>query len=291
MGRRFCLVLLLLAGCTNALAAANAVVEALQAPAWVEREGKREREPLVPGAQLRAGDQILTGVESRALLRLPDGSRIKLGENGALKVQDLALRQQGGRLLRATLQVLQGAFRFTTDVASRAAYRREVDVQFNTITAGIRGTDLWGRNFGDREVVVLLEGEIEVKRAGNPAVKMTQPLHYYQAPASGAARVEPIAPELLREWAQQTELGQGGAQSVSGKWKLELARFPDQDAAVALYDSLRRDGYPARIHPYRVEGAPRYTLRLSGFASREEALALGTRLKEGYPVIEPRALR
>jgi hypothetical protein len=289
MRRRF-LVLLLVACWANALAETNAVVEALQAPAWVEREGKRE--PLVPGAPLRAGDQISTGVESRALLRLSDGSQVKLGENGTLRVQDLASRQQGGRLLRATLKVLEGAFRFTTDVARRTAYRREIDVQFNTITAGIRGTDLWGRNFGDREVVVLLEGEIEVTRAGDPAVKMTQPLHYYQAPASGAARVQPIVPELLREWAQQTEIAQGrGAQSVSGKWKLELARLPDQNAALALYDSLRRDGYPARIHPYRSEASQRYALRLSGFASREEALALGARLRQAYPAIEPRALR
>jgi len=96
------------------------------------------------------------------------------------------VRREGGRLLRATLRVLEGAFRFTTDVATRARY---------------------------------------------------------------------------------------------------------QEAALALYDGLRRDGYPARIRPVSVDKRNVYFVRLEGFASRAEAQVLGERLREAYPGVLPDASR
>ncbi|MGH8631798.1 MAG: FecR domain-containing protein [Burkholderiales bacterium] len=190
---------------SGALAAPGAVVEALQAPAWLTRDGKR----------------LPLGVGSELLLRFADGSRVKLGETASLKLEELAVRREAGRLLRATLKVLEGAFRFTTDVASRGRYRHEVDVQFTTLTAGIRGTDIWGRNFGDREIVVLIEGKITVSRGVGEAVEMKDAGTYYQAPVSGEPRVQTISAEQLNEWAQQTEVQKGrGAQSQSGRWKL-----------------------------------------------------------------------
>jgi hypothetical protein len=271
---------------SGALAAPDAVVEALQAPAWLTRDGQRV--PLAPGTELRNGDEVSTGVESRALLRLADGSRVKLGETGSLKVEDLAIRREGGRLLRATLKVLEGAFRFTTDVAIRGRFRREIDVQFTTLTAGIRGTDIWGRNFGDREVVVLIEGSISVSRGADKPVEMKDTGTYYQAPVGGSPSVERVPAELLGEWAQQTEIQKGrGAQSQNGRWKLDIAGFDNQDAALALYDSLRRDGYPARILPRPVASGQTYLVRLSGFATQAEAKALGERLKEAYPATSP----
>lgn len=279
-----------LAWATQCLAAAPAVVEALQAPAWLARAGQRV--PLATGTQLRGGDQIQTGVNSRALLRLADGSRIKLGENASFGVERLGEDRTGGRLLRASLRILEGAFRFTTDVASRGRYRREIDVNFGTVTAGIRGTDIWGRNFGDREVVVLLEGGIRISRGADQPIEMKEPGSFYQAPAAGPPSVGAVPGELLGEWAQQTEMQPGGGmQSVAGKWKLELARFDSQDNALTLYDSLRRDGYPARILPLPTEGGQRYSVRLTGFAGEREAAALGARLREAYPSLSPVATR
>jgi FecR protein/SPOR domain len=267
-------------------AAAPAVVEALQAPAWLARAGQRL--PLTPGAELRSGDQVRTGVNSRALLRLPDGSRIKLGENATFGLDRIAEETAGVRLLRASLKVFEGAFRFTTDVAARGRYRRDIQVQFGTVTAGIRGTDIWGRNFGDREVVVLLEGRMEISRGAEPPIELRESGTFYQAPASGAAGISPVPADLLNEWAQQTEMQPGrGMQSLAGRWKLELARFDSQGEALALYDSLRSDGYPARILPVTTEGLHHYSVRLTGFAAQREAAALGARLQEAYPSLAP----
>jgi hypothetical protein len=64
----------------------------------------------------------------------------------------------GRELFRAALNVLEGAFRFTTDVAAKTR-KREVSIRAAQVTAGIRGTDLWGRSRPGNEIVCLIEGE------------------------------------------------------------------------------------------------------------------------------------
>jgi cell division septation protein DedD len=276
---------LLFSAATLLQAAPDAVVEGIQLPAWVSRDGKRQ--PLVIGSELRSNDEVATGGNSRLLLRLADGSAVKLGENGRLQLSDVVQRRKEN-FLGATLRVLEGAFRFTTDAALKSRTSRDIVVQFPTITAGIRGTDIWGKNLGDKEVVVLIEGKISVTRSGDQPVEMKDPLTYLQAPKEGAATVEPVPMEQLKLWAAETEIADGqGAVRKDGKWKLYLGSFESQADALALYDSLRRDGYPARIRPQPREGGQLYRVRIAGFPNEREAAALGARLKGTHPGIEP----
>lgn len=276
---------LLFSAATLLQAAPDAVVEGIQLPAWVSRDGKRQ--PLVIGSELRSNDEVATGGNSRLLLRLADGSAVKLGENGRLQLSDVVQRRKEG-FLGATLRVLDGAFRFTTDAAVKARTSRDIVVQFPTITAGIRGTDIWGKNLGDREVVVLIEGKISVTRGGEQPVEMKEPLTYLQAPKQGAATVEPVPMEQLKLWAAETEIADGqGVLRKDGKWKLYLGSFESQADALALYDSLRNDGYPARIRPQPREGGQLYRVRIAGFPSEREAVALGARLKQTHAGLEP----
>lgn len=278
---------LLFSAAALAQAAPDAVVEGIQLPAWVSRDGKRQ--PLVIGSELRSNDEVSTGGNSRLLLRLADGSVVKLGENGRLQLSDVVQRRKEN-FLGATLRVLEGAFRFTTDAALKARTSRDIVVQFPTITAGIRGTDIWGKNLGDKEVVVLIEGKITVTRSGDQPVEMKDPLTYMQAPKQGAATVEAVPMEQLTLWAAETEIAAGqGAVRKDGKWKLYLGSFERQADALALYDSLRKDGYPARIRPQPREGGQLYRVRIAGFPNEQEAMALGTRLKGSHPGIDPAA--
>ena len=268
-----------------AQAAPDAVVEGIQLPAWVSRNGKTQ--PLAIGAELRSNDEVITGSNSRLLLRLADGSTVKLGENGRLQLSDLVQRRKE-RFLGATLRVLQGAFRFTTEAAVKARSTRDVAVVFPTITAGIRGTDIWGKNLGDKEVLVLIEGRISVTRSGQPPVDMQEPLTYLQAPKDGATVVEPVPMDQLKLWAAETEIAVGqGSVRHGGKWKLYLGRFERQADALALYDGLRRDGYAARIRPRQGPEGVVYQVRLAGFPSQDEAVALGARLRRSHPDVEP----
>jgi len=268
-----------------AQAAPDAVVEGIQLPAWVSRDGKRQ--PLVIGTELRSNDEVATGGNSRLLLRLADGSVVKLGENGRLQISDVVQRRKEN-FLGATLRVLEGAFRFTTDAALKSRSSRDIVIQFPTITAGIRGTDIWGKNLGDREVVVLIEGKISVTHGGDQPLEMKDPLTYLQAPKDGAPTVEPVPMEQLKLWAAETEIADGqGVLRKDGKWKLYVGSFERQADALALYDSLRRDGYPARIRPQAREGGQTYRVRIAGFPSEAEASTLGARLKQSHPGIEP----
>ncbi len=266
-------------------AAPDAVVEGMQLPAWVTRDGKRQ--PLAIGTELKSNDEVSTGGNSRLLLRLGDGSAIKLGENGKLRLADLMQKRKQG-FISATLKVLEGAFRFTTDAALKNRRTRDITVQFPTVTAGIRGTDIWGKNLGDKEVVVLIEGRITVTRAGDQPLQMKDPLTYLQAPKTGTASVAAVPLEQLKAWAAETEISDGaGAMRNGGRWKLYLGSYRHQLEALSLYDGLRREGYPVRIQPQESEGGQLYRVRLAGFSTEQEANALGTRLKESNPRLEP----
>src|SRR5689334_5012974 len=106
----------------SAIAQVAATIEGVQMPAWVERGGRRL--PIIPGMELRAGDQLVTGAGSRALVKLADGSLVKLGENGLLGFQELS---PAADLFKAALNVLEGAFRFTTDIVQKSR-KREVSI-------------------------------------------------------------------------------------------------------------------------------------------------------------------
>jgi len=284
---RMGLAALLFFSTTLLQAAPAAVVEGAQLPAWFTRDGKRQ--PLAIGIELRSNDEIATGANSRLLLRLGDGSMVKLGENGQLLLSELVQRPQQN-FLSATLKVLEGAFRFTTAAVQRTRARRDITVRFPTITAGVRGTDIWGKNLGDKEVLVLIEGKITVSRAGDAPVEMKEPLTYLQAPKTGAATVEAVLMEQLKAWAAETEIAAGqGAIRKGGRWKLYLASYDRQTEALALYDRLRRDGYPARILPQTGDDGQHYRVRIAGFPNEQEANALGARLKEIHPRLEPMA--
>ena len=266
-------------------AAPDAVVEGIQLPAWVSRDGKRQ--PLAIGTELKSNDVVATGVNSRLFLRLGDGSVVKLGENGKLQLTDLVQKRKEG-FIAATLKVLEGAFRFTTEAAMRNRSKRDITVQLPTVTAGIRGTDIWGKNLGDKEVLVLIEGKITLTRKGDRPVQMQDPLTYLQAPKAGTATVEAVPMEQLKAWAAETELADGaGAMRKGGRWKLYLASYRQQLEALSLYDGLRREGYPVRIQPQQGEDGQIYRVRLAGFASEQEANALGARLKQSNPRLEP----
>ena len=282
---RTALFVLLLFAADLSQAAPDAVVEGIRLPAWVTRDGRRQ--PLAIGTELKSEDEVSTGGSSRLLLRLGDGSVVKLGENGKLQLSALLQKRKEG-FIAATLKVLEGAFRFTTEAAVKNRSTRDITVQFPTVTAGIRGTDIWGKNLGDKEVVVLIEGKITVTRTGDQPVQMKVPLTYLQAPKAGTATVEAVPMDQLKEWAAETEIADGtGALRKGGRWKLYIGSYQQQLEALSLYDSLRREGYPVRIQPQQADGGQLYRVRLAGFSSEREANALGARLKESNPRLEP----
>ena len=281
----FALVMPALAG------AADLVVDAVQMPAWLERGGTRE--PLAPGMALRSADRVVTGAGARALLRLADGSLIRLGENGALGLDNVALQRSAAQdLLTASLDVAAGAFRFTTQALRRFRGGRDVRIRIVAVTAGIRGTDLWGKAAPDRDVLCLIEGNISVTH-GDRTFTMDEPKSFYIAPRDGPPKpVARVSDEQLAQWAAEVEIAPGaGAARTGGQWAVEIAAVDTQPAALAVYDALRAAGYVARIRPVAVEAGVSYRVRVPGLATQQDARALAAQLAGRFGPDAPRVVR
>ena len=266
-------------------AAPNATVEAVQMPAWVERDSARL--PAAPGMELRNGDRLLTGVNSRLLLRTADGSSVKLGENAKFLLNDM--KQQTDGVFTAALSVGEGAFRFTTDVFTKVRGKRLVNVSVATVTIGVRGTDLWGKSDTNKQIVCLIEGKIDVTPPGEQAIILDQALQFYIRDNGRSLPVAAVDPKQLEQWAAETEVMPGaGAVRRGGKWKVVLASVDTQADALKVYDDVRNAGYPAQIQP-RMEGEKRsYNIRVANLASKTEAAALAASLKGKLGISDPR---
>ena len=258
-------------------AAPAAVVEGVQMPAWVQRDDGRKA-PLSPGMELTAGEQVSTGANSRVLLKMSEGSLVKLGENALLKIDEL--KPDEGGIFKAAMRVAEGAFRFTTDALMKNR-RRSVNITVATVTTGIRGTDLWGKsNPNDRQVVCLIEGKIEVGAVGEKPVVLDQPRQFYQRNQGETAPVGFIDAQQLGQWALETEIAAGqGAARAGGKWKVTLMSSDTQEGALAVYDQVRANGYAAEIHPAKAGEKRVYNVRIAHLPSKAEAEALAAQLK------------
>lgn len=260
-----------------ASAVPSAVVDTVQAPAWLQR-GERQM-PLAPGMVLENRDRLRTGPGARAIVRLADGSAVKFGAGADVAVNalqaDIPEAARHGRdspLFSAALDVVKGAFRFTTGVFRAHTSRRAVDVRSGVLTIGIRGTDLWGSSNEQRDLVCLIEGRISVQHPAVPAVELNEPRHFYVANKGSLPNaVGHVDPAQLSEWAKETEPRPDGASlQADGPWSVEFEQL-DQAAVLALYEQLSGAGYAVRIRAERRGDALRYGLYLPDLVSAADA--------------------
>lgn len=118
--------------------------------------GQLER-ALSEGARVHLNEALKTGADSRAELQLDDDTKLALGPNGRLILDDYVVGEKSTK--RISLNVLKGAFRFVTGDNDKRAYR----IDTPSASIGVRGTvfDLYVHN--DREtLILLLEGTIGV---------------------------------------------------------------------------------------------------------------------------------
>ena len=274
-------VWLLLALVAAPAAAQTLTVEGVVSPAWVERGGGRV--PLAAGMRLNDKDRVVTGPGSRLLLRLAEGSAVKLGENATLALDGLAQKQGGdsGRTVTAALDVVKGAFRFTTGIFDGPRAGRDVRIKIRTVNAGIRGTDLWGKSDDKRDLVCLIEGKISVAHAQTGEFTMADPLSFFVAPRD--AKPLPVAPvdsKQLEEWAAETEIQPGsGALRRGGRISVDAAVAGDPAAARGARDKLRAAGFPAVMRTVKVADREQYRVRVQNFPTQGDAAVAVGKLK------------
>lgn len=252
--------------------AAQVQVDGLVMPAWLERG--RIVKPLLLGAELENGDVIRTGSGARVYLQLADGSVVKLGERARMQIGGLEQRRD---VFRAALDVLQGAFRFTTSQLNKLQSKRDVTLRVATITAGIRGTDVWGKSTADADLFCLIDGQASVTH-GERNYDLNETMTFVRAERNQpAGEVRGVSVDQLNKWAQETDIAAGqGGQQEGGRWQLVLGEFGNTREALGLYDQLRREGFAARLLPL----AGRVRVRLIDFANADEAQAMSKRVAE-----------
>ena len=271
-------------------AAPLATVETLQPPAWLERGGQRTA--LIAGLTLEDGDRLITGAGARVQLGLHEHSIVKLGENVQLELPRLELKPDQDDdvgLFGATIKVVKGAFRFTTRELGKLR-RREVEVSIgSTITAGIRGTDLWGKSDEDQALVCLLDGQIEVRGPEQNPQMLERPGSFYVVPRAGEAQPVSEAPAArIETWVPQTELRPEDATfTATGNYLVGLESSTDADAAQAAVQRFAELGYATEIVRARVGGKLWYRVVISGLATQAEAQRFAARARQALGLHSP----
>lgn len=256
-------------------AAPLAVVEAVQAPAWLMREGRKL--PLAPGMEVKSSDRIATGSGARVYVHLAEGSTVKLGEQTEFTFYSRSQKPKAN--FRAALDVSSGAFRYTTD-GVEASKQRDIIVRIGRSTIGVRGNDIWGRSNTEGEAALLLEGKMEIQR-GAASVNLDQPMSRYAVTAAGEVQA-PVQVDSLGMVmdVRETQIQSGdGAARRDGEWEVLLGNVATQEAALALYDRAHAAGYGARIKVGKQAGQRMYSVYLPGLVSAEDAETVAERVK------------
>jgi hypothetical protein len=270
----------------TAFADSGGIVDAIQMPAWYDRDGKTYA--LKPGIKLYSGDVIRTGKNSRALLRMNEGSMVKLGEDAILNLNSLVPPKQEEGIFAALMRVTRGAFRFTTTEIGKLR-KRNVDVKFGHITVGIRGTDIWGRSRTDEDLFCLIEGNVTVQREGEAEFTMQEPLKYIVAEKDKpTSAVMPVDMNELGDWAAETETQQGqGILTTSGEWAVNMMSLQNNDTANKLQQVLNDAGFAAEIQQVQVNGQSWLRLRIEGFVSRQDASSFASTINDQFGIQRP----
>jgi hypothetical protein len=118
-------------------------------------EDKRD---LLEGGRVHRNEFLETGDEAQAELKLDDETKLALGPNAGLKLDEFVIGKSDG-VTTIGVNFLKGTFRFITGSEKKEAYRIETP----SATIGVRGTvfDVYVDGSGDT-LVLLHEGEVDI---------------------------------------------------------------------------------------------------------------------------------
>ncbi len=256
------------------------VVEAVQMPAWTTRSGQRV--PLSPGDAVTTADEVETAGAAALVLRMPEGSLIRLGEKTRLGIQRLEVNPADGHTaVRSELKLFDGFFRFATSAVAKAVGQREIDVSLRTATIGIRGTDFWSMTDAVHDAACLFEGKVDLATRDQGALTLDKPTafwaRFFDQP------VKPVGnatPDELAKFLASTEMQPGKGVAVEGgRWRVVAATVSAAAAATALAARLRTEGYPALVRAKTLNGRNMHEVRINGLATRNDAGAVLEKIK------------
>ncbi|WP_052699263.1 FecR domain-containing protein [Hyphomicrobium sp. 99] len=117
-----------------------------------------DKRNLQEGGRVHRSEYLETGDASEAELKLDDQTKLAIGPNADLKLDDFVIGKSAG-VTSIGVNFLKGTFRFITGSEKKDAYRIETP----SATIGVRGTvfDVYVDGNGDT-LVLLQEGEVNI---------------------------------------------------------------------------------------------------------------------------------
>ncbi len=143
-----------------------------------EATGTAGRRMLVTSGPVYQGDNIRTGARGEAQIKLRDNTRLVVGPNSLMVVDDF-IYDGGAKAQKVTLNAVRGAFRFITGSSRKDAY----EIKTPTATIGVRGTQFdftIGRG-GDLNFA-LFEGQARICQPGRQCVVVSGACNVVVAP-------------------------------------------------------------------------------------------------------------
>jgi hypothetical protein len=122
-----------------------------------------DKRDLQEGWRVHRSEYLQTGNDAQAELKLDDQTKLALGPNAGLKLDEFVIGKSDG-VTTIGVNFLKGTFRFITGAEKKDAYRIETP----SATIGVRGTvfDVYVDGTGDT-LVLLHEGEVNICTKAN----------------------------------------------------------------------------------------------------------------------------
>lgn len=262
-------------------AARTLVVEAVQMPAWVIRG--EQRLPLNVGDVVSTAQEVETAAGSALVLRLPEGSLIRLGEKTRLGVSRFESSGAAGSVaVRAELKLFDGFFRFATSAVSKVVGQRQINLAVRTATIGVRGTDFWTMTDAQHDASCIFEGQIKIDSQDQGELVLDKPTafwaRFFDKP------VQPVGnatPEQLHKFLGSTELTPGqGIAVLGGAWTVQALVTADSRRALQVAGRLRGLGYPARMYAKTTAKGEQHVVSIEQLVTEADALAVLARIKD-----------
>lgn len=154
----------------------------------------------IPAARkttLQVNDEIRTGDNARAQLRMVDGSITTLGANTGFRIDRYEWKEKQTAPANVQLALMKGAFRTVTGkVMEPAGSQYQVKTPVGTI--GIRGTDFWGGYLDAAAVdVLLIDGSHAVE------VTNTSGTVLLEKPGQGTTLKTDQSALVVKEWPKE----------------------------------------------------------------------------------------
>lgn len=239
-------------------------IEALQPPVTIVRDNVGYSRP--PGSLLNAGELIQTGVGGKVVLWVDGKIRAKIGSNATVLILS-GDEDEGG--LKPLIRSIGGASRFSTLEPQPAG----VDIVIGQVAIRLSESDVWSRVTQERDVVLLIEGQVGLAHPGKSSFELKEPMSFATLSRNeGELPVRMLPIETVAEYAKETELDPGGGVvNSSGLWIINLLSAQDREYVEKRAGILGAQGFPAETIDVTIDGAQWHRLIMRGFASAEDA--------------------